>query len=306
MKKNYEFDYFPKTNNNTIFQFPYNKKHSLNNIDKWSKLEQNLQKNRVDNYFSNDTFLTLNLGTLKSMEWDDDYYINNHSIQKNNININRNCNFFLSLQNLEKIIHPIDDSFENFIQNKLEQLEELKNKNNKKLDNNSENNLLNIKNDNIKKDNINNNFLFNEKKDEKSIIKEKNEAILIFNKNYIDNNNDEYEQNRTKSFLADYIDNNNNTSILNTNKKYDSNLGNRNISRLNKLLNRIKNDNKKETKLINKPNKFKIMDNSEQNSNLDKIQKRYYDQLREEDKHKDNEYIKDYFSTIIYELNQGK
>ena len=76
--------------------------------------------------------------------------------------------------------------------------------------------------------------------------------------------------------------------------------------RLNNLLSRIKSD-KKESELINKPNKFKIFDNSEDNSNLNKIQRRYYEQFREEDKYKDNKgYTKDYFSTILYELEQGK
>ena len=92
---------------------------------------------------------------------------------------------------------------------------------------------------------------------------------------------------------------------MNTNKKYENSVGKRNKIRLNKLLNKIKNE-KKETELINKPNKFKLFDNSDEKSNLDKIQKRYYEQFKEEDKLKDNEYEKDYFSTILYELNQGK
>ena len=119
-------------------------------------------------------------------------------------------------------------------------------------------------------------------------------------------NNEEFGRLKTKSFLADYNDNAINTSIFNTNKKYENNVGNRNKIRLSRLLNRIKND-KKETELINKPNKFKLFDTSDENSNLDKIQRRYYEQFREEDKHKDNnDYTKDYFSTILYELNQVK
>ena len=317
MKKKFDFDYFQKSNNNTIFEFPINQK-SLNYVDKWSKLEKNLQKNRLDNYFSNDNISTLNLGSLKSMEWDDDD-IKNSSIQKNSININsdstlntkyrnqnHNKDLNLNMPNLEKLIHPIDDDFETFIQNKIEQLEILKSGNKILLENN--NNLINIINDNKKNiNNINYNKIFSyEKKDEKSIIKDKNEAIAKFNKNDITNNG-EYEKVRTKSFLADYNNDNNiiNTSILNTNKKYENSVGKRNKIRLNKLLNKIKNE-KKETEIINKPNKFKLFDNSDEKSNLDKIQKRYYEQFKEEDKLKDNEYEKDYFSTILYELNQGK
>ena len=315
MNTKFDFDYFQKSNNTKIFEFPINKK-SLNYVDKWSKLEKNLQKNRLDNYFSND-FATLNLGSLKSMEWDDDD--NRNSIQKNSININydstlnnnyRNQNLNqdlnLNLQNLEQLIHPIDDEFETFIQKKIQQLETLKNGNKILLENN--NNIINIINDNKKNTNIiNYNKIFSyEKKDEKSIIKDKNEAITNFYKNDI-TNNEEHERKRTKSFLGDYNNDNNiiNTSIMNINKKYENSVGKRNKIRLNKLLNKIKND-KKETELINKPNKFKLFDNSDENSNLDKIQKRYYEQFKEEDKLKENEYDKDYFSTILYELKQGK
>ena len=310
MKKKFEFDYFLKNNNNKKFEFPNNNKQVF---DKWSKLEKNLQKNR-DNYYSNDAFSTLNLGSLKSMEWDDDTQYN--SIHKNNINFdstlnknrNKNTDLDFNLKNLEKLIHPIDDEFEQFIQNKIENLEKLKYNNNKIIENN---NIINITNNNIKNNIKNNsinynNFLLSYVGDgEKSIIKDKNEAIFTFNRNDMDNN-EEFGRLKTKSFLADYNDNAINTSIFNTNKKYENSVGNRNKIRLNRLLNRIKND-KKETELINKPNKFKLFDTSDENSNLDKIQRRYYEQFREEDKHKDNnDYTKDYFSTILYELNQGK
>ena len=114
-----------------------------------------------------------------------------------------------------------------------------------------------------------------------------------------------------KSFLEDYTSNDiNNTNssniIFNNYKKNESNIGNRNKMRLFNLLSRIKKD-KKETELINKPNKFKMFDKSEENTSLNKIQRRYYNQIRKEDKYKDNnEYSKDYFSTIIYDLNKVK
>jgi len=320
--KNFEFDFIQKNNNNTLFDYPNNNNpinlQNSNYLEKWSKLESKLQKNRIDNYFSNDSISSLNLGSLKSMEWDDlnmmpnksnydttlkDKYLNEHN--------------YANIQRLQQLIHPIDDEFDIFIQNKIENLEKLKytheSKNvfgNNKKSNNIKNNIniINIINNNIKKkinNNIQNNLKLNkEKRAEKSIIKDKNEAIFTFNKSDNDNN-DDFDRIKTKSFLVDYTYNDNVTdnSFLYTNIKDDNDLGFRNKMRLNKILSRIKND-KKETEIINKPNKFKLFDNSDENSNLNKIQKRYYGQLREEDKQKDSDYSKDYFSTILYELNQ--
>ena len=322
MKKNFEFDFIQKSNNNTLFDYPNNNSpinlQNSNYLEKWSKLESKLQKNRIDNYFSNDSISSLNLCSLKSMEWDDLNMIqtkNNYDATLNDKYLNEHN--YVNIQRLQQLIHPIDDEFDIFIQNKIENLEKLKcaheSKNvfgNNKKNNNIKNNIniINIINNNIKKkinNNIQNNLKLNkEQKVEKSIIKDKNEAIFTFNKNDNDNN-DDFDRIKTKSFLADYTYNDNVTdnSILYTNKKDDNDLGFRNKIRLNKILSRIKND-KKETEIINKPNKFKLFDNSDENSNLNKIQKRYYDQLREEDKQKDNDYTKDYFSTILYELNQ--
>ena len=315
MKNKFEFDYYHKNNNKKLFEYN-NINQDSNQIDQWSKLESILQRNRKDKYFSNDTNSTLNIASLKSMEWDDINYIQtqkseiNFDSSLNNKNNSQNTDLNLNLNNLEKLIHPIDDDFEKFIQNKIEDLEKLKTPKNN-LKNNGNSNSINIVNDNKineKNINFNNNILLtNDTNEEKSIIKEKNEAIFTFNKNDIDNN-DEYDRIKAKSFLVDYTYNDNiiDNSIFNTNKKYDNNVGKRNKMRLNNLLSRIKSD-KKESELINKPNKFKIFDNSEDNSNLNKIQRRYYEQFREEDKYKDNKgYTKDYFSTILYELEQGK
>ena len=137
-------------------------------------------------------------------------------------------------------------------------------------------------------------------------MKEKNETIFPFNK-YDNEYNDEYDKVKVKSFLNDFTYNDNiiDNSTFTTNKKdnNNNNLGFRNKMRLNKILFRIKN-NKKENEIINRPNKFKLFDTFDENSNLNKIQRRYYEQFREEDKRRDNDYSKDYFSTIIYELNQ--
>ena len=313
MKNKFEFDFFQKNNNNSIFVYPNNNNmQNLNYLEKWSKLESKLQKNRIDNYFSNDSLSSLNLGTLQSMEWDDLKLI---KTQKNNSplkNKYKNEKNNINLPNLQKLIHPIDDEFEQYIQNKIENLEKLKtnNKNDTIFNNkNNNNNNMNTISDNIKEkinNSIRNNlFLNKEKNEEKSIIKEKNEAIFTFHKNE-NENNDELDKMKTKSFLNDYTynDNNTNNSIFNTNNKDENSLGFRNRMRLYRILNRIK-SNQKETEIINKPNKFRLFDTSDENSNLNKIQRRYYEQFREEDKRRDNDYSKDYFSTIIYELNKN-
>jgi hypothetical protein len=309
MKKKFEFNYFPDINKKRL-DYHNNFTKISNELDKWSKLESILQKNRSDNYFSNDTISTLNLGSLKSMEWEDD-------INKNIPTLNNEINYDLSLnknnqkndlnlKSLEKLISPIDNEFETFVQNKINELEKLKNRNQKLINYNP--NISNI----IKKDvnikNINNKiFLRKEKNEGKSIVREKNEAILTFNKNGIENN-DEFEKVKGKSFLDDYICNdniNNHNNVYNKNN-YENNVGYRNKIRLNNLLSKIKTD-KKETELVNKPNKFKIFDDSDDNSNLNKIQRKYYEQLRVKDKKSNSSnYSNDYFSTILYDLNQSK
>ena len=307
MKNKFKFD------NSKIFKYTNNIQKPLKELDKWSKLEINLQKNRSENYFVNDSISSLNIGSLKSMEWDD---IKNIQEAKNDINFDISLNSSyrgrndINIKNLEKLIHPIDDEFDKFIQKKIEDLEKLRYKNDKKIFLSTENK-NNIINDSIKNININNNNLLIEgKNDEKSIIKEKNQPIFTFNKNEFEND-EELDKVKMKSFLEDYTSNDiNNTNgsniIFNNYKKNESNIGNRNKMRLFNLLSRIKKD-KKETELINKPNKFKMFDKSEENTSLNKIQRRYYNQIRKEDKYKDNnEYSKDYFSTIIYDLNKVK
>ena len=307
MKNKFKFD------NSKIFKYTNNIQKPLKELDKWSKLEINLQKNRSENYFVNDSISSLNIGSLKSMEWDD---IKNIQEAKNDINFDTSLNSSyrgrndINIKNLEKLIHPINDDFDKFIQKKIEDLEKLRYKNDKKIFLSTEN--KNNINDSIKNININNNnnLLIEGKNDEKSIIKEKNQPIFTFNKNEFEKD-EELDKVKMKSFLEDYTSNDNNNTnssnfILNNYKNNESNIGNRNKMRLFNLLSRIKKD-KKETELINKPNKFKMFDKSEENTSLNKIQRRYYNQIRKEDKYKDNKgYTKDYFSTILYELEQGK
>ena len=90
------------------------------------------------------------------MEWEEN--INKNSTIKNNVNNNdlslnkNNKNNDLNLKNLEKLIHPIDNEFEIFIQNKIKDLEKLK-KENKNISKNDIN-ITNITNSNINNKNI--------------------------------------------------------------------------------------------------------------------------------------------------------
>ena len=334
-KKRIEFDFVQKSNNNNIFEYPTRNKNQNNHMDKWSKADSILQKSHIDNCFQGDTISTLNLGNLKSTEWDDIKIIHSHKKDDNilqNSDLNELDNKSEVENNniyLEHLIHPIDDEFENFIQNKIEDLEKLKarkiNNNNIKnrinkiyIDNNIINN--NINKDNNDQDNISNyNITLTEEKnenEEKSVIRDKND-VFTFNKNSAENrkndnsNNNNNNKIKTKSFLVDYNNYNDteNSIIKNNNKVYNNNnkIGTQNKIRLNNLLNKMKSD-KKEAEIINKPNKFKLFDNKEENINLNKIQRRYYQQFREEEKIKDrdNDSSKDYFSSILYELNKGK
>ena len=118
MKKKFEFNYFLDINKKRLdYHNNFNQIH--NELDKWSKLESILQKNRRDNYFSNDTISTLNLGSLKSMEWEEDINKNIPTLN-NEINYNLSLNKNnqkndLNLKSLEKLISPIDNEFETFV-----------------------------------------------------------------------------------------------------------------------------------------------------------------------------------------------
>ena len=94
MRKKFEFDYF-QNNNNIKFNYHNNTRQIPNQVDKWSKLESILQRNRKEKYFSNDTISTLNIGTLKSLEWEEED-IKNIPTQKSDNNLDLSLTFFLS------------------------------------------------------------------------------------------------------------------------------------------------------------------------------------------------------------------
>lgn len=311
MKKSIEFNFMKKSRN--VFEYPDGSKKKINNMDKWTQAESNIKKHQIEKLFQSEPISSFNFGSLKSMEWNDIKII---PTQKNDYNKIFSDNTISNppstrtqdeqeYLNLKHLIHPIDNEFEEFIQKKIENLEKLKIKkniikkvkNNKiNIDNNNNNNQTNINNQNE----INNNkILLQDNIEEKSVVKEKNETFFFFNEN--ENGNKEETKRKHKSFLVEPEKNN----IFKNNIKYNysSEDESKNLTRLKKLLTKIKTN--KESEIVNKPNKFQLFDKSDDNTNLNlsKIQRRYYQQFKDENNQKDN-YSKDYFSTILNELNK--
>ena len=105
--------------------------------------------------------------------------------------------------------------------------------------------------------------------------------------------------------MVDYALDPDKSSLIKNNIKYNNNSESesKNLTRLKNLLTKIRTN--KESEIVNKPNKFQMFDKSDDNNNLNlsKIQRRYYQQFKDENKQKDN-YSKDYFSIILNELNK--
>ena len=192
---------------------------------------------------------------------------------KKNRYINFNQNFFgndeqknnKEISNLQYLIHPIDDKFDEFIDEKIEILEKLKN------------NKYQIKEelDNKKQETINFNLLISKyKKEEESIIKEKNKPIKLLNANLKDNSEEKYEFNKMKK--KKYFFNNNNDN--------SDDLGNKNKMRLKNILNNIKNE-KQKNEIISIPNKFKVEKSSIKINNKEE-NKDYFDTILEDIKKK--------------------
>ena len=324
MKKNIEFNFLQKSRN--VFEYPDGNKKRLNNMDKWTQAESNIKKHQIEKLFQSEPISSFNFGSLKSMEWNDIKII---PTQKNDYNKIFSDNSISSppssriqdeeeYLNLQHLIHPIDNEFEEFIQNKIESLEKLKTKKNinkrntiikkanntritidyNNIDNNNQSN-INIQNE----INKNNKIFLQDNIEEKSVVKEKNETFFFYNEN--DNGNKEETKRKQKSFLVDYTFEPDKSSIFKNNIKYNNNseIESKNLTRLKNLLTKIRTN--KESEIVNKPNKFQLFDKSDDNTNLNlsKIQRRYYQQFKDENKQKDN-YSKDYFTTILNELNK--
>jgi len=272
MEKKYEFNYSNKRNN-IIFEYPEKKNSKLNNLDKWTQLDSIFRKNKRKN---------------KTINFPEDININENLILSNKTNnfkdINSNKSINLSLQNL---IHHINyDEFDKFIDNKIDILEKLKD-NKYHLNDNLDLDNPNKINKNINTDNNINRNSFNiilskYKKEENSIIRAKNEPILISTNNNTINseNDDKYEFNKMKT--KNYFFNNNN------------------VNRLNNLLRKIRNTNQKNEK--NKEEIYQIdIKPSQYFENI--INKQKNKNINYEDSDDDN---KDYFSQILDEINFKK
>ena len=318
MKNKIEFNFMQKSRN--VFEYPDGNKKKLNNMDKWTQAETTIKNHQIKKLFQTEPISSFNIGSLKSMEWNDIKIIPTQKNDYNKIFSDNSISDPPSSRiqdeqeylNLQHLIHPIDNEFEEFIQNKIENLEKLKAKKNiiKKANNNritidynpidNNNQTFNIQNE------INNNkkMLLQDNIEEKSIVKEKNETFCFFNEN--DNGNkEEISKRKQKSFLVDFALDTDKSSLTKNNIKYNNNSESesKNLTRLKNLLTKIRTN--KESEIVNKPNKFQMFDKSDDNNNLNlsKIQRRYYQQFKDENKQKDN-YSKDYFSIILNELNK--
>jgi len=237
------------------FEYKARKEKITNNIDKWSQLDSIFHKKNRRINFNNDFFDETKYNYKKESQNSNSNFNN-----KNNININ-----------LKYLIHPINDEFDEFIDEKIENLEKLKD------------NKYKLKEELINKNEDNNNLnlmLSKYKKEEESIIKSKNEPIYILNNENKNDLDDLYEFNKMKN--KKYFFNK-------SNNDYDTELGNRNKMRLNNILNKIKKERpKKESQIISNPNKF----------NLEKSDK--------DIEYNKNEENKDYFDTILEEMKNKK
>jgi len=236
---------------NIDFEYPESQEKEIQNLnseEKWEQLDSIFnKKNRYinfnQNFFGNDEQKNnKEISNIKNLK------------QKNENEIN-----------LQYLIHPIDDKFDEFIDEKIEILEKLKN------------NKYQIKEelDNKKQETINFNLLISKyKKEEESIIKEKNKPIKLLNVNLKDNSEEKYEFNKMKK--KKYFFNNNNDN--------SDDLGNKNKMRLKNILNNIKNE-KQKNEIISIPNKFKVEKSSIKINNKEE-NKDYFDTILEDIKKK--------------------
>ena len=230
----FEFNYNKYKRKEIIFDFPEKlskTEKELNFSNKWEQLDSIFHKKKKRINFFDESFTPEE--TERNTITDKKYNIGNILTTKNYSNFN-----------FQNLIHPIDDAFDNYIKEKIEVLDKLKINKYKQKNELLKNELLN----NSKEFNKTNNFNFaiSKYKKNESLIKVKNEPILILNKNRNNDKNYQYEINKmkTKKYFFSGSNENNNSDI-----------GKRNKMRLSNILNKLK----KETpnfEIINIPNKF--------------------------------------------------
>ena len=322
--KNFEKDYNKlRYNNNKLFDFQ-SEKEKPNQIqieNEWSKIESLLQKSRLDDCFIkedkennniNDSMVSLNIGANKSLDWED--FENSNRLlnsQTKNDNYNNNQDFSPKKSEetdmdlyLKKFIHPIDNEFDLFIKKKIEDFEKMKTNYKKKdntISNNTNNNLKKNRIIKNKIENINNLLGIKKITGEKSVIKEKNNTNFFFggkfNRRKIEDSedDDDYIGLKKRSYL--FEKNGNKNLVLDNMKKNKSMI--------------FSKDNKQNSGIVNGPNKINILlnsKNSNEESGLEKIKNICFDCIRgqKDELNENGSNNKDYFKTILYELNWKK
>ena len=271
----FEFKYnkYKRKENKFDFEYPENLSKTtpdFNFSNKWEQLDSTFhQKKKLINFFD------------ENLISDETKFNTFNTISEKKPNFEQNFDF-------QNLIHPIDNEFDKYIKEKMVILEKIKTNNN---DKNKE--IINT-NDEF---NQNYNFIFairKYKNNNESLIKRKNEPILIIDKNRKSDLNYKLEFNLMKNKKFFFSDKNENN---------DTDIGKRNKMRLSNLLNKLKKENLK-TEIINIPNKFNIL-YKEENDNL-KNSKQYiknFDFIKNES-NKENK--KDYFDTLLEQINIKK
>ena len=258
------------------------KNYDINFLDnKWESIELNLRNNKNNNIFNKEgQNYSKGYSLIKQIEWDD---FDEEETEKNtNSFLNKIDELNLGYK-LKSIIHPIDNSFEEYTNKKIQELENLKSKISIKKEENEE---LNFK------DIINSNSLINQNTFSDlpnyidfSIIKEKN------NYNLINNNN---PSKKVKSFLINEEEKNNKNNLNKINKYIE--ILKKNSKENNEIIENNNNINEKLLTIYNiilpKPKHYETEKHSTINTN------------NENDEN--TKKSKDYFEQIFEKINNGK
>ena len=273
----FEFKYnkYKRKGNKFDFEYPENLSKTtpdFNFSNKWEQLDSTFHKKKKRINFFDENFIS-----------DETKFNSFNTVSEKKSNLEPNFNF-------QNLIHPIDNEFDKYIKEKMVILEKIKSD----KDNNDTNKEIINTNEEFAQ-NYNFNFAIRKyKNNNESLIKRKNEPILIIDKNRKSDFNYKLEFNLMKNKKFFFCDKNENN---------DTNIGKRNKMRLSNLLNKLKKDNLK-TEIINIPNKFNIL-YKEENDNL-KNSKQYiknFDFIKNES-NKENK--KDYFDTLLEQINIKK
>ena len=273
----FEFKYnkYKRKENKFDFEYPENlskTQQDFNFSNKWEQLDSTFHQKKKRIYFFDENFIS-----------DETKFNTFNTVSEKKSNLEPNFNF-------QNLIHPIDNEFDKYIKEKMIILEKIKSD----KDNNDTNKEIINTNEEFAQ-NYNFNFAIRKyKNNNESLIKRKNEPILIIDKNRKSDLNYKLEFNLMKNKKFFFSDKNENN---------DTNIGKRNKMRLSNLLNKLKKDNLK-TEIINIPNKFNIL-YKEENDSL-KNSKQYiknFDFIKNES-NKENK--KDYFDTLLEQINIKK